>query len=380
MEAIPATPAFGRLLDGLRDSLEELAEQTCAHIYRDVESYERITREALRSAVARNLRTALNALQHELVPRPETLDDAAQTAHERYQEGVPVEDIVRGFRISISLINERFVDLAVSLGLPAQLTVRGSRVMWGVGDAFTTRIITEYHALEVDAALRNAQRRIELVHRLLAGDVPAEAVKLGIDPGRQYAALRAELPAGAHAESVRQRLEARGSRGTHRALVVAEAGQYLGIVVTRPEIEGVPVGLGPFVSPDELPRSDRTARQALKLAQRLGRDGVQSVEDLGWRLAAVSRPDVWQAYYEQFLAPVLEQGAFGEEILATVRAWLANGHSVQRTAEALTVHVNTVRYRLRRYEDLTLAALDDADDVVAITWALELGDPSSYAL
>lgn len=168
--------------------------------------------------------------------------------------------------------------------------------------------------------------------------------------------------------------------GSHRALLVLEAGQCLGVVAARPEVRGFPVGLGPFVRLDELPRSNRTAQQALRLALRLDRDGVQSVEDLGWRLAAASRPDVWESYYSQFLAPVLDQGPFGEEILATVRAWLVQGHSVQRAAETLTVHVNTVRYRLRRYEDLTLAALDDADDVVGITWALELGNPASYVL
>ena len=101
------------------------------------------------------------------------------------------------------------------------------------------------------------------------------------------------------------------------------------------------------------------------------------MENSGWRLAAGSRPDVWQSYYSQFMGPVLDQGPFGEEILETVRAWLAQGNSVQRAAEALRVHVNTVRYRLRRYEDLTLTSLDD---VVGITWALELGDPSSYLL
>lgn len=380
VEGARTMPAFGALLDRLGDSLEELAEDTCAQIYREVDSYERITREALRSAVARNLQTALTALQDERVPRPETLDGAAQTAFERYHEGVPVEDIVRGFRISISLINERFIDLAVSLGLPAELTVRGSRIMWRVGDAFTTRIITEYHALEVEAALRNAQRRTELVHRLLGGEIPGEAVLLGIDPQAQYAALCCDVPAGTNADTIRQRLEARGARGAHRALVVLESGQCLGVVAARPDVGGFPIGLGPFVRPEDLPRSERTARQALKLAQRLGRKGVQSLEDLGWRLAAASRTDVWETYFSQFLAPVLEQGPFGDEILATVRTWLANGHSAQRTAEALTVHVNTVRYRLRRYEALTLAALDDADDVVAITWALELGDPSSYAL
>ncbi len=368
------------LLDRLRDSLSALAEDTCAKIYREVESYERITPEALHSAVARNLRTALTALQEQQVPPPETLDGAAQTAYERFQEGVPVEEIVRGFRISISLINERFVDLAISLGLPSELTVGGSRIMWGVGDAFTTRIITEYHALEVTAALRNAQRRTEMVHRLLAGEVPDEVVLLGVDPQAQYAALRCELPRDANGELARKRLEEDGSVGSHRALLVLEAGQCVGVVATRPQVHGFPIGLGPFVRLDELPRSNRTAQQALKLAQRLDRGGVQSVEDLGWRLAAASRPDVWQSYYSQFLEPVVDQGPFGEEILATVRAWLAQGHSVQRAAEVLTVHVNTVRYRLRRYEDLTLAALDDPDDVVGITWALELGDPSTYAL
>lgn len=381
MESAPVqTAAFDELLERLRDSLDRLAEDTCSNIYGELESYSRITPEALGSAVARNLRTALTALREERVPPVQTLDDAAQTARERYDEGVPVEEIVRGFRISISLINERFVDLAVSLGLPGEAIVAGSRTMWRLGDAFSTRIITEYHALAVDAALRSAQRRTELVHHLLAGEMPADAVILGIDPQGSYAAVRCDVPLGAHADRVRQRLEQSGSTASHRAMVVLEGGNCVGVVSRRPEETELAVGLGPFVRVGELPRSDRVARETLRLGRRLSRTGVQSIEDLGWRLAAAAQTDVWQLYFNQFLAPVLSEGTFGDEVLTTVRAWLVHGHSVQRTAEALTVHVNTVRYRLRRYEDLTSAALDDADDVVGITWALELGDPSSYGL
>lgn len=368
------------VLAALEASLDPLADDTCRRIFAELESYAAIEPAALASAVARNLRTALTALREQQVPSPRTLDGAAQTARERYASGVPVEEIVRGFRISIALIHERFVDVSMSLGLPVETTVTGSRIMWGVGDAFTTRIITEYHAIGVDAALRNAQQRAAAVRALLAGELPDDPALAAIDPHGRYAALRCEVPPGSDPQRVRQLLEASGSREGVRAVVVADGGTCLGVVPGAPDDPGLPVGLGPFVPPDDLPRSDRIARQALRLAQRLGRRGVQSVDELGWRLAAVSRPDAWQLYADRFREPVVAEGPFGDEVLAAVRAWLTHGLSITRAAEALTVHVNTVRYRLRRFEDLTHADLTDVDDLVGVWWALELGDPGTFAV
>lgn len=368
------------VLAALGDSLDSLTDQTCLRIYHELDSYAGVDPGALASAVSRNLRTALTALRDQRVPSPGTLDGAALTARERYGTGVPVEEIIRGFRISISLIHERFVDLAMSLGLPVEATVAGSRTMWGVGDAFTTRIITTYQALELDTALRNAQHRAAVVRALLAGETPDDASLVAIDADGRYAAVRCEVPPGDNAERVRRILEASGSLGSMRALVVLDGGICIGVVAARPTDPGHPVGMGPFVRPDDLARSDRIARQALRLAQRLGRRGVQSVDDLGWRLAAASRPDVWRFYADRFLVPVLAEGQFGDEVLQTVRAWLAHGGSIPKAAAALTVHVNTVRYRLRRFEELTGAELDDPDNLIGISWALELGDPDTFSL
>lgn len=367
------------VIDALQESLDSLTEETCTRIYQELEAYAGIDRAALGAAVDRNLHTALLALREGRVPPVDTLDGAEQTARERYESGVPVEEIVRGFRISIALIHERFVDLAMSLGLPVQTTVTGSRVLWAVGDAFTTRIITAYHALEVDTALRDAQRRAGALRALLAGEPVDDPILGVIDPQRPYAVVRGEAPAGAEAERLRHRLETTGGSPEARAIVLRDGGSCLGVVTTRPEEVDVPVGLGPFVLPIDLPRSDRTAREALRLAQRLGRRGVQSIDDLGWRLAAASRPDIWQSYADRFLQPVRAEGVFGEEILAAVRAWLVHGQSIPRAAEALHVHVNTVRYRLRRFEELTGERLADPDTVVGAWWVLELGDPSSFA-
>lgn len=163
-------------------------------------------------------------------------------------------------------------------------------------------------------------------------------------PGR----LPSSSPTGAHAS---------GSSPSTRATPVA------------------PVGLGPFGAPAELPVSDRAAKDALHLARRLGRPGIQSIETLGWRLAVASRPDVWQHYANRFLVPVTAEGGFGTEILAAVRAWMDTGQSIPRAAQHLVVHPNTVRYRLRRFEELTGADLSDLDDFIGTRCAIELGHP-----
>lgn len=369
--------ALEPLLASLAATLPELAAETCAQIYAELDSYADIAADALTAAVRRNLDTAMDALASGVVPHPAQLDGAAQTARERFEAGVPVEEIVRGFRISIALIHERFVDLAVNQKLNAEATVRGVRLMWGVADAFTTRIITEYHALEVDAALRDAHRRTALVRALLAGEAPDEA-RTTLNPTAGYAAIRCDLPDAADAEALRRGLEASGSTVTARAVVVVDGGQCLGLVATTPTAD-VAVGIGPFGRIDDLPRSDRVAQQSLLLARRLGRTGPQGMDALGWRLAAASRPDVWRHYADRFLTPLAEQGPYGEEILAALRAWFAAGRSIPRAAEGLHVHVNTVRHRLARFADLTGADLDDPDDLVGALWVAELGPPEPAA-
>ncbi len=180
-------------------------------IFAELTTYARVEPAALESAVARNLQTSLIALREGRVPAPGSLYGASQTALERYATGLPIEDVVRGFRISISMIHERFVDLASRWNCPPGEVVAGSKILWGVGDSFTTRIITSYHDLQVDAALRDARHRATVVRALLAGRLPEEAVLSGINLHTPpYAVIRCE-PAETAAEPIRRTLERTGS-------------------------------------------------------------------------------------------------------------------------------------------------------------------------
>ena len=73
----------------------------------------------------------------------------------------------------------------------------------------------------------------------------------------------------------------------------------------------------------------------------------------------------------RYVAALAERGRAGDEVLATVRTWLRERRSVAATALALSVHENTVRYRLSRFTALTGADLEDTDVLVEVWWALE---------
>ena len=61
----------------------------------------------------------------------------------------------------------------------------------------------------------------------------------------------------------------------------------------------------------------------------------------------------------------------GMELEDTLRTYLAQGMRIEDTARALHVHANTLRHRLKRFEEATGMSLRDPRAVVELWWALE---------
>ncbi|MFI7099351.1 helix-turn-helix domain-containing protein [Streptomyces sp. NPDC050161] len=114
------------------------------------------------------------------------------------------------------------------------------------------------------------------------------------------------------------------------------------------------------------------ARYALAAARQdaPGRSRVTAVEDLtslASLLAGVPR-SVRTAFSRTVLGPLAGAGASHRMLLETLEVFLARHGSWARTAEALHLHVNTVRYRIQRIELLTgrdLSRLDHKLDLRA---------------
>ncbi|HKS98646.1 MAG TPA: helix-turn-helix domain-containing protein, partial [Rugosimonospora sp.] len=148
-------------------------------------------------------------------------------------------------------------------------------------------------------------------------------------------------------------------------------GDVVAIVAARPEpLAGAVLAVAGPVPLAEVPRAYAEATRVLAVARRYGRTGVVDRSSLSVRVAVGQQVELGELLYRRYLAELAPTPA-GRELLGTVRVLLQHRRSVPATAEALSVHENTVRYRLARFGELTGADLADTDTLVEVWWALE---------
>ncbi|MFB7032810.1 PucR family transcriptional regulator, partial [Streptomyces sp. NPDC056295] len=120
------------------------------------------------------------------------------------------------------------------------------------------------------------------------------------------------------------------------------------------------VGFSPcFSSLQGAPQNLRFARLALSGLPGTG-PGVARFDDDPLAMVVAAAPAEAARLVEVTLRPVLDlPAAERSRLLGTLEHWFASGGSANATARGLFVHPNTVRYRLRRVEELTGRSLSD---------------------
>lgn len=246
-----------------------------------------------------------------------------------------------------------------------------------------------------ERAVRETERRVagEAVSLVLAGQIDAAGARLasyGLDPQRPLVALACAVPDGelALAAAARWRETARfdsivALHGDQVLVVldadaVGAAGGPLGAASTLAAAAGaLGTGVGgPTLDITGLRRSVVQAQQACALAARAGGGTVLSQELQGRHafLLALQDHDVLSEFRETLLGPLERYDAQHHAgLVDTLATFLEHGGRWQQTAEALHLHVNTVRYRLDRVEQLTGRALDTTADRVDLWLALRSG-------
>jgi len=134
------------------------------------------------------------------------------------------------------------------------------------------------------------------------------------------------------------------------------------------EVGGGPcrIGVGGLCSdPVHLYVSHRQAQLALRLQKNTSAsDRVTIFEDLGvYRvLSEIERTTAVEEYVRQWLGPLIDYDSRkGAELVPTLSAYLEHGGSHVASAEALSVHRSTLRYRLQRIRALLGHEISDAD-------------------
>lgn len=119
------------------------------------------------------------------------------------------------------------------------------------------------------------------------------------------------------------------------------------------------------------------ATRVLKTAEQVGFTGLVDRSRLSWRMGITASPETTAHLTAQLLEPLRAEGAFGELIIEALTAYLEHGLNIPRAAAAIPVHVNTLRYRLRRLEDLLEVSLQDLDTLFELSWAVAAAGPTA---
>ena len=150
-----------------------------------------------------------------------------------------------------------------------------------------------------------------------------------------------------------------------------------GLATTRNGGEAVSIAYGrPRAGVDGLRRSYQEARQALTLGRRLSGPGhLTAFDDLGiYRLifAAEALPEL-RAFHTETLDSLLAYDRqHGAELVRTLDAYFRANGSPKEAATILSVHRNTVLYRLDRIAEITGLDLSDADVRLRLQVALRI--------
>jgi sugar diacid utilization regulator len=131
---------------------------------------------------------------------------------------------------------------------------------------------------------------------------------------------------------------------------------------------------GPCRAPRDIAQSYGQAHRAVDVARRFGRRGeVVSFEELGlYRLLyQVADPGELHAFVEQVLGPLIDYDRkHRTDFVHTLATYLTTNNSLQATARALLVHVNTATYRIHRIQSITRLDLARAEDCLLARVAL----------
>ncbi|MFD5629611.1 MULTISPECIES: PucR family transcriptional regulator [unclassified Streptomyces] len=132
------------------------------------------------------------------------------------------------------------------------------------------------------------------------------------------------------------------------------------------------VGLSAPAGPIAAGAAYKQAEQALSVARRRGRFLVEHEELAAGSVLPLLADDAVRAFADGLLRALREHDATGRgDLVASLRAWLSRHGQWDAAAADLGVHRHTLRYRMRRVEEILGRSLDDADVRMELWLALK---------
>lgn len=370
------------------DDVPMLAERLMSAIFTDNPEwtdYSPVPREDLWDGCERYLGRVLHILS-DTEQGPDGDPVASEIGRRRAEQGVPLEVMLRTFRLGGRIVWEALVEQAHDNGVDPDLLLGAATSMWTVIDGLSSTLSTSYRKTELEQLRRDDQRRHALVEDLLAGrarDVgfaQRTAKELDLPTGGRYVVLVAETRSDGDValrgpQAVLSALHIRSvwqeRADTLVGLVALEhRGETAALDALRPLAQGRVAASPPVRGLAEVGLAHELAVTALGTSPP-GTSELVSLEQRYPEALLVQSPDLAQRLLDAALGPVLDLPPRERDmLLSTLSAWLEENGSTAHTAARLHCHRNTVLNRIQRIATLIGQPLQGRSTYVSLSLAL----------
>ena len=370
--------ALASVAAALEAASGQLVAQQIAAL-RAIPTYGRVAATSLQRSCARNVVRVAQTLRGSEALPGSIEEDEHVSGRERAMAGIPAEDVIGAYRLVMGVLRDAFVETALDQGLPFDVVLRGTRQLWETTDALSNELVAARRQIDTEIARREEQQRLTFLQRVLTGGLSASEVAavgsaFGLSPNREYWVIRCRVETSA-AQGMLRLLERAGATRTFHPLLGPLDGDLAGIIGARPpalpELEEAVVAVNGPVGLGRLAGAFREASRLLEIAVRFARRGLVAQSDLSIRIAVAQESELGDALLDKYVAPVLAQSAAAEVLLGTLRRYLQLNRNISTCAKRLSIHQNTLRQRLEKFEALTGADLDATETLFEAWWALE---------
>ena len=369
----PKLVTFTQIREGLEARSGALTTSVVALVWEQVSGYDRpyLESEELTERVQETVDAVVSAIVDDHVGL-EALRRAYELGTRRARQGLALESIIFSYRNAERVLTRAFHTEARDV--PAGDAQEGLRRMLRALDELAAAAIDGHHATEREQSAHRDSLSTQLISGLAFGELGSRQIltlaeSLGCEPSCEYTALAVVLGAtrgvGATASIQRDLIAALSESATGRIVIGAARGAKVVLVPTaldgadvdrlrtvvdgHAEIQprmavGEPVG--------EITSSGVSCRQALRAlaVTKTSTRPLVRYRDLVADMVASTVDDDMHAWLkERCWQPLTGHDSLRETIIA----YVANDMSAGQTARALSVHANTVHYRLRRILELT---------------------------
>ncbi|WP_433479154.1 helix-turn-helix domain-containing protein [Spirillospora sp. CA-142024] len=304
-------------------------------------------------------------------PSEEVLAAAERLGSDRARQGVPVAAFLDGFQAGRAHLVRTLVADGRRMGVPDAALLDGVTRIDEITTALVQRMVHAHRVAELEMARTVHEGRVQMLRQLLHGEtVPVLAP---LDPLGAYHCVVSDVSDPA----VAARLEA-GLTAAGPGLCGLVDGRLAALVARLPDPPppGPLLVAAPPARPGGVAPMYALGRRALRAGAAAGLTGMRELADLALLTVTEAEPELGGILAAALLSGLDPDEPFHLELAETALAYLDHGGRIEATAAALHVHGNTVKYRIRRFQELTGRPLLDPARGAAVSrtanwwWAL----------